>query len=367
MNRFSIFAVLATSLGTSAVASASEIHVPGDYPTIQQAIEAAQAEDVIIVAPGLYLESIQLPCESITVRSSDGPDVTTIDASGLNASVVTCICEKWPDGTQIVLEGFTITGGTGTFEPDLSGGVFAGGGMYNKGASPEKGDGLEVTNCIFTENNGAEAGGGMFNSNSSPAVSDCTFSHNAPTRWGGGMYNFNNSNPTVTNCLFSENYANYGGGMYNHNSNPTAIACTFTKNSAPNGAGMYNAANSTPTIIDCMFVEHSAGNGKGAGMFNDASSPTVTGCTFTANNADQGGGMYSTGGSSPILSNCTFSANVASGNFGGGMSNDDSSPNVSECTFQGNRAPFGGGMFQDSRRRQPFSICSSGVVSDRRM
>lgn len=318
MNRFSIFAVLATSLGTSAVASASEIHVPGDYPTIQQAIEAAQAEDVIIVAPGLYLESIQLPCESITVRSSDGPDVTTIDASGLNASVVTCICEKWPDSTQIVLEGFTITGGAGTFEPDLAGGVFAGGGMYNKGARPE------VTNCIFTENNEAEAGGGMFNNNSSPAITNCTFSHNAPTRWGGGMYNSNNSNPTVNDCDFVENVGIAdGAGMFNgDNSSPILTNCTFCGNSVigglggQDGGGMHNTTDCNPILTNCTFLGNTAGL-RGGGMWNSNCSPILENCTFSGNSAGvAGGGIYSNGSANPNVGDSFFCENTPDHVFG---------------------------------------------------
>ena len=63
------------------------IHVPTDAPTIQIAIEKAQPFDTIIVAPGTYHERINSVGKAITLRSSGGADVTTIDATGLGRSV----------------------------------------------------------------------------------------------------------------------------------------------------------------------------------------------------------------------------------------------------------------------------------------
>ena len=59
-------------------AAGAVINVPADYPTIQAAIDASVNGDEIIVAPGLYVENIVFGGKSITIRSSGGPDVTTI-------------------------------------------------------------------------------------------------------------------------------------------------------------------------------------------------------------------------------------------------------------------------------------------------
>ncbi|MCH7547791.1 MAG: hypothetical protein IID30_15445, partial [Planctomycetes bacterium] len=68
---------------------ASIINVPADQPTIQAAINAAVDGDEIIVAPGLYVENIVFGGKTITVRSSGGPDVTTIipDSPGSGPSM----------------------------------------------------------------------------------------------------------------------------------------------------------------------------------------------------------------------------------------------------------------------------------------
>ena len=70
--------------GSSALAAT--IHVPADWPTIQAAINVAVGGDEIIagdeniVAPGTYFENINFLGKAITLRSSDGPLMTIIDA-----------------------------------------------------------------------------------------------------------------------------------------------------------------------------------------------------------------------------------------------------------------------------------------------
>ena len=107
-----------------ASASAAIINVPGDFPTIQGAINAAAVSgDEIIVAPGTYPEAINFLGKAINLHSASGdPSNTIIDGTGKNNSVVLCISGEGP-GT--ILEGFTITGGVG--HPVGR----RGGGMYN--------------------------------------------------------------------------------------------------------------------------------------------------------------------------------------------------------------------------------------------
>ena len=80
------------------------------FCSIQDGIDVASNADTVLVEPGTYNELIDFLGKAITVRSSGGRDVTTIDGTGLNDSVVKCINGEGPD---TVLEGFTITGGTG--------------------------------------------------------------------------------------------------------------------------------------------------------------------------------------------------------------------------------------------------------------
>ncbi len=276
------------------------------YCSIQTAIDNAVDTDEIVVAPGTYFEAINFDGKAVTLRSSDGAEVTIIDGTGF-FHVVQCVNGEGPDS---VLDGFTVTGGN--------------------------------ANGSFPENRG----GGMFNIGSNPTVANCTFSGNT-AEFGGGMYNLFNSSPTVTNCTFSGNIAGIGGGMLNDNgSSPTVTNCTFSGNTASRGGGMYNFANSSPTVTNCTFSENYAVDA-GGGMYNFGSSPTLTNCTFSGNTADFGSGMFNYNSSNPTVTNCTFSGNSA--NFGGGMYNShNSSPTATNCTFAVNSALIGQALYFDS-------------------
>ena len=54
------------------------------YCSIQTAIDNAVDTDEIVVAPGTYVEAINFLGKAITLRSSDGQSVTTIDGTGFS-------------------------------------------------------------------------------------------------------------------------------------------------------------------------------------------------------------------------------------------------------------------------------------------
>ena len=84
-------AAIAVSIGLPGVSAAATLNVPGDFATIQACIDAAVGGvDECVVAPGTYHETINFLGKAITLRSSSGADVTTIDATGIVGSVVTC-------------------------------------------------------------------------------------------------------------------------------------------------------------------------------------------------------------------------------------------------------------------------------------
>jgi parallel beta-helix repeat protein len=234
--------------GTSAAQAQTTRHVPAQHATIQAAIDASSDGDEIIVAPGTYYEAINFGGKAVHLRSSGGPAVTTIDATGLNRSVVRCISGEGP-GT--ILEGFTITGGAGT----VVGGSTCGGGMYNASSSPT------VTKCVFTGNSSV-FGGGMFNDSSSPTVTNCVFQNNSASRDGGAVYNFGaGSNSAFTSCIFENNTALLnGGGMFVASTSGATIGnCEFRGNSAGAGGGVWSASFDT-TVADSLFCENTPDN-----------------------------------------------------------------------------------------------------------
>lgn len=286
--------------------NAEIIYVPGDQPTIQAAIDAANPGDEIIVAPGTYNEVINFLGKAITLRSSDGPDVTTIDSTGLNDSVVKCISGEGPD---TVLEGFTITGGTGTLLPHLPGGYFV--------------------------------GGGMAIAHSSPTIALCTFSANSALS-GGGMYITDLANPLVTGCTFVANITDdQGGGMTVHlNSDPVIRACAFIGNTAAYiGGGLFVSANSNALVSGCL-VDGNEVLLSGGGIATDCAA-RVDSCVIS-NNVSQTGGGILVYQSNPLVVNCVLTGNQAVAG-GGGVENSQGAGTFVNCTVTGNSSPDGGG------------------------
>jgi hypothetical protein len=340
-------------------ATAATLHVPADYPTIQSCIDAAiSGQDECVVAPGTYNELINFLGKAITLRSSHGPAVTTIDGTGLNGSVVTCASGETP---ETVLEGFTITGGTGTQPPGRN--DLLGGGMYNADSDPA------VTNCIFSNNTAWNGGGGMFNKGSSPTATNCTFANNTAF-YGGGMATSGGA-PRVVDSAFVGNTASGGGGGMHSEGNLIVANCTFIGNTAEAGGAMITSSHSSSTLIvvDSLFIGNKATRGGGGGMNNysfggsqlinrctfigntgssgggmlvQGNSQTVTDCMFSDNHADYGGGIVNLGGN-PLISNCYFRDNQAG--WGGGMYDSGGTPEIRDCVFFENTADAGGGMF----------------------
>src|SRR5262249_47403164 len=83
------------------------IQVPDDQPTIQTAINAAAPSgDVIVVAPGTYIESLDYNGKAVTIQSAKGPAVTTINGVGISV-----VQFHTGEGRESVLQGFTLTNG----------------------------------------------------------------------------------------------------------------------------------------------------------------------------------------------------------------------------------------------------------------
>ena len=68
----SLFLAFILACFTSLSGMPATIHVPAQYSTIQQGIDAATLGDTVLVAPGTYVENIDFIGKGITV-GSEGP------------------------------------------------------------------------------------------------------------------------------------------------------------------------------------------------------------------------------------------------------------------------------------------------------
>ena len=101
-----IVLLITTAPVLPASAADREVGRGGTYPTIHQAVSAANPGDTVIVAPGTYIENV-LVDKPVTIRSSHGAPLTTIQAAvpGKDVFLLT--------GTDIRVDGFTIVGQMG--------------------------------------------------------------------------------------------------------------------------------------------------------------------------------------------------------------------------------------------------------------
>jgi len=85
--------VAALSLGCGLQVLAATLRVPGQYPTIQQAIDASHSGDGVLVAPGTYFEGLSIFGKGdLALVSEAGPGKTVIDAG--TAEFAICVASS---------------------------------------------------------------------------------------------------------------------------------------------------------------------------------------------------------------------------------------------------------------------------------
>ncbi|MFC1890153.1 nitrous oxide reductase family maturation protein NosD [Thermodesulfobacteriota bacterium] len=312
---------IAATVFFSTPAPCDTIHVPSDQPTIQAGIDAAVDGDLVLVAPGIYVENIDFLGKAITLRSEAGSEGTVIDGNQAG-SVVSFISGETRNA---VINGFTIRNGFGY------------------------------------------GGGGVLCWASSPAVSNCTITGNdAGDLNGGGICCVEGASPVITNCLITDNHSisglfGLGGGIccwvYEGPTPRLTIEnCTITGNTAKgSGGGIY--CQSTILIVrNCTISGNSVSSysADGGGICCDSSMFRIANSMISDNSLN---GSYTAGGgiflsfSLGLTTNCVVTGNSAGGNKsrGGGIFSDYSFTMITNCTISNNGAEeSGGGIFLGS-------------------
>jgi hypothetical protein len=168
--------------------------VPQQYPTIQAAINASQTGDTVLVSEGRYLENIRFQGKGIVVTSRffltrDWQTVfqTVIDGSAcVNKDTASTVQFLYGEDSSAVVQGFTITGGTGTKVLGSST-VQEGGGIYLRNSTAQ-------ILCNFIAWNALAPTAGVNNG-------------------GGGGISSYYGNPTIRNNIVFSNASGYAGGI----------------------------------------------------------------------------------------------------------------------------------------------------------
>jgi hypothetical protein len=177
------------------------VSVPGNFPTIQAAIDATPAGTArtIVVAAGTYNEAFSLNGKNVVVRGAPG-NATIVDGTGLTTSVA-----RFSGGEPATagIENLVIRNGTVGSLIFPSASFRVGGGLYAANSS------AYVKNCRF-ESNRSNFGGGAYIYRSSTSIDGCQFVSNIASSEGGGLQLFESSGP-IANSSFTGNSAGPAG------------------------------------------------------------------------------------------------------------------------------------------------------------
>ena len=329
------------------------IKVPGDFLSIQGAIDAANDGDVIIVNKGRYrVAGLDIQGKAITITSANPDDPasvaeTIIDCEGFVNSSVRFSSDTGPD---TVLNGLTIANAnwfaidqeppTGTGADGINGGNVRGGAIFiESGASPT------IINCIIID--GIITAGNASSGNAGNVQGDLTDPDDPNSQplgfggkggdggdggsaFGGGIYCGSYSSPAIINCTISNwqvegAVAGDGGDGGDGADNGIAGSGGNGGNGGSAfGGGIYIGSGSIPTIKDCNIISCSAigsdaGNAGNGGNATGDFGVGGDGGTGGNNGTAYGGGIYFAGKNIATVSDCEIiSCSATAGNAGNG-------------------------------------------------
>ncbi len=349
------------------ISSGATLHVPSEFLKIQEALDSAQENDIVLVAHGEYVidESLDFnklhdpddadspAVKNIQLKSEAGPEKTIIRLSDTPASELRKSIFIFENGenNDSVLEGFTITGGEGYWyycSPPDSCKYGYGGGIYLNNASPV------IRNCIITENGsikstdigsieGVLSGGGLYCRDCVSAVlENCTISRNVE----GGIRIYGTSSMIIENCIVKENTIlnrkDEGGGIFCRglSTAPLINNCVIKGNTE---GAIYSHEFSTPKISNCRIEGNLGGRWfpwvSGGITSRDMSRPIVRNCTIIGNRS----GIKCIYGSLMEMTNCVIAGNYF---FQLLLRDDDSCASLTNCTITGGSFSYSGPRYQ---------------------
>jgi hypothetical protein len=267
--------------------------VPGDFKTIQAAIDDANNGDTVIIKPGSYTglgnRDIDFKGKAITVTGTDPNDWdvvrrTVVDCQGTEKEPHRGFLFTTGEGPNSVLSGVTITGG---YAPKISLEVFkefVGGGICCNKSGPT------ILHCIVSESFAYHGGGGLFAYNGKPTIRHCEFRSNGNSIVGAGGVELWGGQPVVTNCLVTGNYGDSCGGIYCEYASALVLQnCLISGNeSSYYGAGVNINGVGDVRIINCTIVLNRDEQGAwGAGLYliNGPKALRLTNCILWGNSS----------------------------------------------------------------------------------
>ena len=311
-NGASLFSlILAAAAFSCPTARAGTFYVPDDHAAIQTAIASASHGDIIIVRAGTYQENLDFLGKALTVRSEDGPRVTRIDGGApSNPDIGSVVRFENGEGPGSVLEGFTLTNGTGTADGWRRGG----GVLCQGGASPT------IRGNTITRNTAHYGAGICLRGGSSPRIENNVISDNAAGHEGGGIFGKFGVTSLIEGNRITGNSAGYGGGGIRLDSGGPSEA-TIRGNAigynkaSYDGGGILCTHDVLARITDNVILGNESlytGGGIACKLYADGNGLLIENNLFVGNRANNVGGGFSVGqGGDCVLRNNTFVGNLS--------------------------------------------------------
>ncbi|MBD3348013.1 MAG: hypothetical protein GF400_02310, partial [Candidatus Eisenbacteria bacterium] len=212
------------------------IHVPADYATIQEGLNAAAYGDTVVVACGVYDEGDIDLKDGVYLTSQTGE----ADCVTIAPSFPIKVFYSSGDGPGTVVRGFTLVGSQSVSDPGV--------GMFLNQSD------VVVENCEFRRLESLIQGGGVhMEGDSAPTFTNCVFDSCSSMGDGGalsGIY----AQPVFEQCVFVENSAGYDGGAAWFGDGLSAVfdECTFSENSGVSGG------SAIACVSDMLYREAAA-------------------------------------------------------------------------------------------------------------
>ena len=251
------------------------------FDRIQEGIDASADAHTVQVAAGTYPENLTWDTKAIDLIGAGAAD-TIVDAGGVGGCLT---ITDVPDTASV--EGFTFTGGSGSF----------GGGLYVSHSF------LVISNNTITENTAVNYGGGIYLGSSSAVVVNNTIWRNAANH-GGGIWSGGSSSMIANNVIAENRARSQGGGVYIGPSSPKMVNNTITGNTAQAGGGIYiYHYNSLPLIANNILAFNSSG-------IENGGRPTLS------HNCVYGNGLYDYLGVSPGVTDISEDPKLVAVSYG---------------------------------------------------
>ena len=330
--------------------------VPGDYESIQLAIDASNPGDTIILQNGTYTENIvilkPITITSLYAQTNDTLDIENTIIDGNQSGSVIQVLEV--TSGNVNLNGITLTNGSGTLflNSDLPNDSIYyfphGGGMFIRNCFNIVLDHMNITNNVLPGT--SNGGGGLLSQSSTVNINHskitdnivasesfagegaglCVFYTNLTINnseikrnlsidinsiGGQGIY-ANNSELSVNNTIISENNGSRSSGIYSKDSKLELSHCELYDNTSYMAAGVVYIFNESTNEVNTLMHNNFYNNNTSSGgvILVDYAIINVDECTFTDNHFGFEGGAINANFATINFTNSNVSNNIAIGN-----------------------------------------------------